>query len=127
MHYIHRFLCLSQARTWISNIICHGLFMFNELKWEARCERWEVINRFVYIVGIVDPHCLYFLFLTQTDICLMPGNTTVSILSFLLVEGFMYQCQYFTHKVQLFIFIISFTCYSYFTYNVYVHTFITIN
>jgi hypothetical protein len=39
-------LCLSQARTWISNSICRCLFyMFNEL-------RWEVIV-----------HCLNFLFI----------------------------------------------------------------
>jgi len=36
------FLCLSQARTWISNIIFRGLFLFNDL-------RWEVIVRFVDI------------------------------------------------------------------------------
>ena len=42
------FLCLSQARTWISSIICHGLFfMFNEL-------RSEVIVYFVEIGDIVN-------------------------------------------------------------------------
>ena len=35
------FLCLSQTRTWITNVIFHGLFfVFREL-------RWEVIVRFV--------------------------------------------------------------------------------
>ena len=48
------FLCLSQARTWISIIIRHGLFMFNDL-------RWELIVYFVNIGGIVDHHCLNFL------------------------------------------------------------------
>jgi hypothetical protein len=37
-------LCLSQARTWIYNIICHGLFC-------------------VDIVGIVKHNCLNFLFI----------------------------------------------------------------
>jgi hypothetical protein len=46
------FLYFLQARVWISNIICRGLFMFNNL-------RWEVIVRFVDIVRIVDRHCLY--------------------------------------------------------------------
>ena len=46
------FLFLFQARAWISNIICRGLFMFNDL-------RWEVTVRFVDIGGIVDRHCLY--------------------------------------------------------------------
>ena len=36
----------SQAKTWISNLIYHGLFMFNNL-------RLEVIVRFVDIGGIV--------------------------------------------------------------------------
>ena len=30
------FLCLSQARTWISNVVCCGLFlMLNDLRWDA--------------------------------------------------------------------------------------------
>ena len=52
-----QFLCLSQARTWISNVICHGLFMFSEL-------RQEVFVRFVDIGGIGDHHCLNFLIIT---------------------------------------------------------------
>jgi hypothetical protein len=47
-------LCLSQARTYISIGICHGLFYFNYLT-------WEVIVRFVDISGIVYHHCLNFL------------------------------------------------------------------
>ena len=47
-------LCLSQ--TWISNVICGGLFMFSEF-------RWEVILRFVDIGEIDDHHCLNFLFI----------------------------------------------------------------
>jgi len=36
------FLCLSQARTWTSNVICRGTFLlFNDL-------RWEVVVRFCY-------------------------------------------------------------------------------
>jgi hypothetical protein len=53
------FLCLSQARTWISNVICccSPFFAFSEL-------RWEVIVCFVNIGGIVDYHYLYSLFKT---------------------------------------------------------------
>ena len=40
-------LCLSQATTWISNIIYRGLFVFSEWK-------WEVIVRFVDIGEIID-------------------------------------------------------------------------
>jgi hypothetical protein len=48
------FLCLSQTRTWISNVVV--FFMFNIL-------RQEVVVRFVDIDGIVDHHCLNFLFI----------------------------------------------------------------
>jgi len=51
------FLFLSQARTWISNVICHCLFMFIEL-------RWEVFFRFVDIGGMFDHYCLYLFFIT---------------------------------------------------------------
>jgi hypothetical protein len=44
----------------ISNIICHGLFMFNVL-------RWEMIVCFVDIGGIVDNQCLNFIFITCTN------------------------------------------------------------
>ena len=37
------FVCLSQARTWISNVICHGLF-FCSIIWGER-SLWEVIVR----------------------------------------------------------------------------------
>jgi len=44
--------------TWISNIICCGLFLlFNDL-------RLEVVVRFVDICGIVDHHCFH----NQNDI-----------------------------------------------------------
>ena len=42
-------VCLSQARTWISNVICRGLFL---VQWVEL--RWEVIVRLVD----VDHHCL---------------------------------------------------------------------
>ena len=48
------FLCLSQARTWISNIICRVFFMFSEL-------RGEVIVRLVNIGG--SHHCLNCFFI----------------------------------------------------------------
>ena len=52
------FVCLSQARTWISNVVmCCGLFVFNAL-------RWEVIVCFLDICGIDDHNCLTFLFIT---------------------------------------------------------------
>ena len=49
------FLCLSQARTWISNVICccYSLLVFSELRWEAVCSS-------VDIGGIVDHHCWYW-------------------------------------------------------------------
>ena len=43
-------MCLSQARTWISNVIYRGTFCVQL--------RWEVFDRFVDIVGIVEHHCL---------------------------------------------------------------------
>ena len=50
-------LCLSQARIWISNVICCDLyFKFNEFS-------WEVIVCFVDTGKIVDHHCLNFLFM----------------------------------------------------------------
>ena len=51
-------LCLFQSTTWISNIICHGLFVFSELRWEAHV-------RFVDIGGIIDHHLLNFLFIVN--------------------------------------------------------------
>ena len=48
---------LSQARTWLCNVICHcPYFMLIEL-------RWEVTAWFIDIVGIDDHHCLNFLFI----------------------------------------------------------------
>jgi hypothetical protein len=52
------FLCLSQARTWISNVICHSLFC---VQWVQL--KWEVIVRFIDIGGIDNCHCLNFLFI----------------------------------------------------------------
>ena len=46
-------LCMSEVRTWISNVICRGpLFVFSE--W-----MWELIVRFVDIGGIVDHRSLF--------------------------------------------------------------------
>jgi len=42
---------MSQARTWISDVESRSLFVFYDLL-------WEMIGRFVDIVGIVDHHCL---------------------------------------------------------------------
>ena len=53
------FLCLSQARTWIFNVICHGNFC---VQWVQI--KWEMIVRFVDIGGIDDHHCLNFLLIT---------------------------------------------------------------
>jgi hypothetical protein len=46
------FKCLSQARTWISNVICRGLFLCSV----SESERLLAIR-------IVDHHCLNFLFI----------------------------------------------------------------
>jgi len=53
-----RGLWLSQARNWISNVICHGIYC---VQWVQL--RWEVIVRFVDNSGIDDHHCLNFLFI----------------------------------------------------------------
>jgi hypothetical protein len=45
-------LCLSQATTWISNVICRDLLLFSEL-------RLEVMFRFVDICEFVDHHFLF--------------------------------------------------------------------
>ena len=49
---------LSQARTWISNVICHGLFCVQwvQLRWEAIVDNG----------GIDDYHCLNFLCTTES-------------------------------------------------------------
>ena len=51
------FLCLSQYKTWISNVISCG---FVCIQWVQL--RWEVIVRLVDIDGIDNHHCLSFLF-----------------------------------------------------------------
>ena len=48
-------MCLSQARTWISNIICCCLFYV----------QWEVIVRFVDIGEIANHPCLNFRFIAS--------------------------------------------------------------
>ena len=65
------FVCLSQARTWISNVICGGLFVLS--KW-----RREMIVRFVDIGGIVDHHCLNFLFIRYLWLVLDIQQQTLS-------------------------------------------------
>jgi hypothetical protein len=60
------FLCLSQAKTWISNAICRGLFMYNSMMSKVvvrfvQVDCWSSlfnISVFFYIGGIVDHHCL---------------------------------------------------------------------
>ena len=54
------FLCLSQARIWISNVKCHGLFY---VQWVLLS--WEAIVGLVDVCGIDDHHCLNFLFIKQ--------------------------------------------------------------
>ena len=72
-------MCLSQAETWISNVICHGRFVFNEL-WR------EAIARFVDIGGIVDYHCLNFLFIIINRKGLVDNLTSQSLSSFSVLE-----------------------------------------
>ena len=50
------FLWLSQAKTWMSNIIGRGFFVFSELM-------WEIILRFVDIGEIFYHQCLNLLFI----------------------------------------------------------------
>ena len=56
------FLCLSQTRTWISNVICHGLF----------CVQWVQLRQevIVDIGGTDDHHCLNFLFIIPYMACI---------------------------------------------------------
>ena len=55
------FVCLSQARTWISNVICRGLFL---VQWVEL--RWEVIVRLVdvnlnnWYIMLDSPSMWYF-------------------------------------------------------------------
>ena len=48
------FLCLSPARIWISNAICHGFIFVKFIEVSGAC-------RFVVIGGIADYHCVNFL------------------------------------------------------------------
>jgi hypothetical protein len=53
---LHRYICVpSQARTWISNAICCGLFCMFE------CLEWKVVVRFGDKGGIVGHHWLFWL------------------------------------------------------------------
>ena len=58
--YQSTFLSLSQAMTWISTMHMSWSFLVFSV-W-----RWEVIVCFVDIGGIVDHHCLYFVFVMIT-------------------------------------------------------------
>ena len=49
------FVCMSQARTWSSNVICRGSLLYS------------VKMRFVDIGGIDNHHCLNFLFTIAID------------------------------------------------------------
>ena len=49
------FLCLSQAWTWLSNVMYHGFFVFNDLGQE------DIIVHFVDTDRIVDHHYLFFI------------------------------------------------------------------
>ena len=67
---------LPPTRTWISNVICHGLFCVQWFEVKGGCATqifsmsilWEVIVCFVDIDGIVDHHCLNFLFINMNKI-----------------------------------------------------------
>ena len=52
-------LCLSQARTWISNVICRGIFTFKDL-------RWEGVVLFFHIGGNIDHRYLSCLLIYVT-------------------------------------------------------------
>ena len=60
------FLCLSHDWTWISDVIClqclGPFFVLSEL-------RWVVTVHFVDIGGIIDRHCLNFLFIIIRGDC----------------------------------------------------------
>ena len=69
MFYTATFWCLSQTRTWISNAICHGLFVFNDL-------RWQMVVHFVDNGG-VDHHCLIFFYPLANEVAMGYSNATV--------------------------------------------------
>jgi hypothetical protein len=64
------FLCLSQARTWISNVTCHGLFVFCEFSLD---ERWLLVL-LILSGGIDDHHCLNFLFIMYNYSLWIPND-----------------------------------------------------
>jgi hypothetical protein len=103
------FLCLSQARTWISNVTYQGLFC-------VQCDQlwWEVIVRFVDI-GRIDDHQLFKLsfhnlILNFFLLCIYAHFTCISI----------YRHTFYTLRILRF----SITFYMY--QSIYRHTFYTL-
>jgi hypothetical protein len=83
-------LCLSEARTWISNATCYDLFVFSGL-------RWKVVD----IGGIADQHCFKFLFIILSIYTIRQKLSTswlVSIISFLIRNLFQKAQKYWTVK-----------------------------
>ena len=67
------FLCLSQARNWISNVICYVFFGFN-------CLRLELNVNLVDIGGIVDHHYLNFQYHYRMLLkCVTPVHTYLTL------------------------------------------------
>jgi len=73
-------LCLSQSRTFISNITCHGHFLVSMI-WS---ERWLLV--FIDIGGNIDQLCLNFLFIIifQDQLVLSQKKTMYCLLFYIL-------------------------------------------
>ena len=53
-------LCMSQARTWISNIVCRGLFCIQWVQMRGDCcwgERWLLLRWEMIVVEVRDDCC----------------------------------------------------------------------
>jgi hypothetical protein len=54
------FLCLSEIRNWISNIVCRDLLVFDYWK-------WEIVFRLGDIDGIIEHNCLNFFIIYENN------------------------------------------------------------
>ena len=76
-------MSLSQSKTWISNAICCGFFF---------CVQWFEVRdvRFDIIGGIVDLHCLNFLFMWEMVVHFddISGIADLHCLNFLFIKKY---------------------------------------
>jgi len=72
------FLCLFQARTLISNVIYHGLFMFSELR-EDCSFYWYWYNCWLSLFKLSSPNYINSKLLSSLSICVTNDRGYVSI------------------------------------------------